>query len=64
MLAGRGAEQKFAHPFLPGPPLCFDEQQLAGGEPDDAGLGPDQVLWRGEVVLAERRLVLVGEAAR
>ena len=39
-LAG-SAEQKLTHPFLPGPPLRVDEQQLAGGEPDRVNLGPD-----------------------
>jgi hypothetical protein len=39
-LAG-SAEQELAHPFLPGPPLRVDEQQLAGGEPDRVDLGPD-----------------------
>jgi len=40
LLAGRGAEQELAHPFLPDSPLGVDEQQLAGGEPDRVHLGP------------------------
>jgi hypothetical protein len=62
LLAGVGAEQELAHPFLPGAPLRGGEQQLAGGEPDGADFGPDQVRRRGEVVFGERCLDLVGEA--
>jgi hypothetical protein len=42
------------HPFLPGFALGVDEQQLAGQQPDGAGLGLGQVGRGGEVVFGQR----------
>jgi hypothetical protein len=55
------AQQQLAHASLPARALLGDEQELAGGQADALGLGPDQGRPGQEVGAGEGSRNLVGE---